>query len=44
MFFMKVVYDNMVRIDIFYIIMIYMFLLSWKRSVTFWWVKEKRKM
>jgi len=35
MFYMKVVYDNMVRIDIFYFIMFDMFLWSWKRSVTF---------
>jgi len=45
MFYMKVVYDNVMWIDIFYIIMLYMFLWCWKRNVTFFfWIKEKRKM
>jgi len=43
MFYMKVVYDNVVWIDIFYIIILYMFLWCWKRNVTFfWWIKEEK--
>ena len=39
-----VVYDNVVWIDIFYIIMLYMFLWCWKRNVTFFflWIKEEK--
>jgi len=44
MFYMKVVYDNVVWIDIFYIIMLYMFLwcLEKKCYIFFWWIKEEK--
>jgi len=43
MFYMKVVYDNVVWIDIFYIIMLYMFLWFWKKKCYIFFDELKKR-